>query len=477
MTKSRLMRDLLANARPLLSPGAFDGYSLRLVEAMGYKSASTSGAGLANSLLGQPDIGILSLSQNVDACRHLARSVSIPLMADADTGYGNAVTVYHVVQYFEEAGVVGINLEDQVMPKRCGHMRGKDLVDPREMAKKIEAAVKAKKDPDFIINARTDAIAVEGIEGAIARLKTYAAAGADMVYPDAVRSEDDICRVLDAFPDVPVSINMGFGIRSRPTTPLVSLRRLAALGVARVTAPRMLTAAALAGMRKALELMRGSGRLVFIVPAMIGPFAVLTMVDREGGPPTTALVILMTFTVGFFISTIMPLGLRTDLQHIEAIKALPIRASSVVWGSIISAILYVTAIQLLAVAGLAVMHSGWTPDTSLALALAVPINLLMIASDGVLVILFPSVRRFASGDILVGMRLMLVNLAKAFFILASVGVASLGAFATQLIWGESLPVMAAVGGAVLLLEGCATVWLGAWLFDRYDPSAHVVEED
>jgi 2-methylisocitrate lyase-like PEP mutase family enzyme len=255
-TKTKRMRELLRNARPLVSPGVFDGYSTRLVEAMGYKTAATTGSGLSNSLLAEPDIGILSLVENANACRTLARSVSIPLMADADTGYGNAVTVYHTVQYFEEAGVVGINLEDQVMPKRCGHMRGKEVVAAREMCKKIEAAVKAKRDPDFIINARTDAIAVEGIEGAVARVKAYAAAGADMIYPDAVRSEEDILRILEAVPDVPVNINMGFGVRSRPTTPLVPLKRLKEIGVARVSCPRMLTAAAIAGMRKALEQMK-----------------------------------------------------------------------------------------------------------------------------------------------------------------------------------------------------------------------------
>lgn len=256
LTKAARMRQLLREARPLVSPGVYDGYSVRLAEAMGFRTAATTGAGLSNALLAQPDIGILSLLENAAACRNLARAVSIPLMADADTGYGNAVTVYHSVQYFEEAGVVGINLEDQVWPKRCGHMRGKDVIDAREMCRKIEAAVKAKKDPDFIINARTDAIAVEGIDGAIRRLKAYAAAGADMVYPDAVRDEDDIKRVMDALPDIPVNINMGFGIRSRPTTPLVPLKRLKALGVARVSCPRMLTAAAIMGMRKALEQMK-----------------------------------------------------------------------------------------------------------------------------------------------------------------------------------------------------------------------------
>ena len=143
-------------------------------------------------MIGEPDIGLFGLRDNIDACRQIARTISIPLMADADTGYGNAVTVYHVVQYFEEAGVVGINIEDQVMPKRCGHMRGKELVEPLEMAMKIDAALKAKRDPDFVINARTDAIAVEGIEGTVARVREYVAAGADMIYPDAIRNEDDI---------------------------------------------------------------------------------------------------------------------------------------------------------------------------------------------------------------------------------------------------------------------------------------------
>jgi 2-methylisocitrate lyase-like PEP mutase family enzyme len=251
MTKARQLRELLCNARPLVSPGAYDGYSVRLVEAMGFKTAATTGSGLSNARLVQPDIGILSLLENVDACRHLARAVSIPLTADADTGYGNAVTVFHAVQYFEEAGVVCINLEDHVMPKRCGHMRGKEVISTAEMCKKIEGATRARKDPDFVINARTDSIATGGIEDAVRRAKAYAAAGANMIYPDAIRSEDDIQRIVEAVPDTSVNVNMGFGVRSRPTSPLIPLRRLKELGVARVSCPRMLTAAALSGMRKA----------------------------------------------------------------------------------------------------------------------------------------------------------------------------------------------------------------------------------
>lgn len=255
-TPARVFRELLATARPVVSPGVFDVYSAKLVEAMGFSTAATSGAGLSNSVIGQPDIGVFGLRDNVDACRHIARSVGIPVMADADTGYGNEVTVYHVVQYFEEAGVVGINMEDQLMPKRCGHMRGKELVEPGEMARKIEAALKARRDPDFVINARTDAIVVEGIEGTQARIREYVAAGADMIYADAIRSEDDIARVVEAAGGVPVNINMGFGIRSRPTSPLIGLRRLRELGVARVSMPRLLSASAISGMQKALEVLR-----------------------------------------------------------------------------------------------------------------------------------------------------------------------------------------------------------------------------
>ena len=204
-SRARVLRELLANARPVVSPGVFDAVSARLAESMGFSTIATSGAGLSNALLGQPDIGVFGLRDNVDACRHIARSVSIPVMADADTGYGNAVTVYHVVQYFEEAGIVGLNIEDQLMPKRCGHMRGKELVEPREMAMKIQAAMKARRDPDFIINARTDALAVEGIEGTQARIREYVAAGADMIYVDAIRTEDDIARAVEAAGDTPVN--------------------------------------------------------------------------------------------------------------------------------------------------------------------------------------------------------------------------------------------------------------------------------
>lgn len=250
-------RQLLKNEPFLVSPGVYDGYSVRLVEAAGFKTACTSGAAVSNALLGIADIGVMGLAENVTHCRHLARSVSIPLTADADTGYGNPVNVYHTVQMFEEAGVAGINLEDQVSPKRCGHMPGKDVVSQAEMVKKIEAACLARRDDDFVIIARTDSLAIEGIEGAVKRARAYARAGADMLFPDAVRTEDDIKRLVDAA-GIPVSINMGFGIRNRPTTPLIPLPRLKEIGVKRISLPRMLPAAAIHGMRQALQVMQGA---------------------------------------------------------------------------------------------------------------------------------------------------------------------------------------------------------------------------
>lgn len=251
------MRELIAAEDLIVSPGVFDGYSVRLVEKMGFKTACTTGAGLSNSRMGVPDVGIMGLTDNVDACRMIARSVSIPVMADADTGYGNPVTVYHTIQRFEEAGVAGVNIEDQVSPKRCGHMAGKDVIDMREMARKIEAACDARRDDDFVVLARTDAIAVEGLEGAIRRARLYAKAGADMIFADAIGDVDQIKALVDAVP-VPVSVNMGFGIRNRPTTPLIPLARLAEIGVKRVTLPRLLPAAALSAMENALGLLKES---------------------------------------------------------------------------------------------------------------------------------------------------------------------------------------------------------------------------
>jgi 2-methylisocitrate lyase-like PEP mutase family enzyme len=252
---ARQFRMLLAKGGLIVAPGIYDGYSARLVEKAGFATAASSGAAISNSLLGVDDIGVMDLSANVAHCRMLARTVSIPITCDADTGYGNPMNVHYTVQMFEEAGVAGINIEDQVHPKRCGHMPGKEVIPLAEMVKKIEAACLARKDDAFTIIARTDALAIEGIEGAARRARAYAEAGADMIFPDAVREEADIARIVEAA-RVPVTVNMGFGIRARPTTPLMPLPKLEALGVRRVSLPRMLPGAAILGMQRALDVMK-----------------------------------------------------------------------------------------------------------------------------------------------------------------------------------------------------------------------------
>ena len=249
-------RKLLQSDEFIVSPGVYDGYSARLVQAAGFKTAATSGAGVSNSMLNVDDIGIMGLAENVEHCRRLARHLKIPLTADADDGYGNPMNVHNTVMLFEEAGVAGINIEDQVSPKRCGHMPGKEIIPLEEMVKKIEAACMARRNDDFAIIARTDALVLEGVEGTARRARAYAEAGADMIFPDAIRTKDDIARVVEAA-RIPVTVNMGFGIRARPTTPLLPIPVMKSLGVRRISLPRMLPAAAISGMQKALDVMKG----------------------------------------------------------------------------------------------------------------------------------------------------------------------------------------------------------------------------
>lgn len=259
------LRALMAAPEIIVAPGVYDGYSARLVQAAGFPMAVTSGAGVANSLLGVEDLGFMGLHENIEHCRNMARSLSIPLTCDADDGYGNPMNVYRTVGLFEDAGAAGVNIEDQLSPKRCGHMPGKEVIALEDMVKKIEAACMARRDDEFVIIARTDALAVEGMEAMLTRVRAYTAAGADMIFPDAVNSDEHIKLVIEASGDVPVSINMGFGIRSRLTTPLIPFKKLEAMGVKRASLPRLLPASAIKGMTASLEVLKeamGSDEIV-----------------------------------------------------------------------------------------------------------------------------------------------------------------------------------------------------------------------
>lgn len=241
----------------LALPGVFDGFSARLVRHMGFDTAFVSGAGISEARLGLPDVGIMGLEENVAACRALAAATDLVLLADGDTGYGNAVNAFHAVRMFESAGVAGLMLEDQVWPKRCGHMQGKQVIAMDEMVEKLRAAASARRDPDFVIKARTDSLATHGIDEVVRRLNAYAEAGADLLFADAVMTREQISLVVRNVAK-PVCVNMGFGIRARSTTPLLSAAELQDLGVAVAIFPRMLTACSLMGMRKGLELFKES---------------------------------------------------------------------------------------------------------------------------------------------------------------------------------------------------------------------------
>jgi 2-methylisocitrate lyase-like PEP mutase family enzyme len=256
-SSARRLRTLIDARNILVLPGVFDGFSARLVEKMGYTAAFITGSGISESRLGQPDVGLMGLEENVAAARAIAACSNLLLLADADTGYGNPVNVHHTVRAFERAGAAGLMLEDQVWPKRCGHLKGKEVISADEMVQKIRAAADARVDPDFVIKSRTDVLATHGLAEAIRRLNLYAEAGADLLFADAAMSADDIGTIAKNVVK-PVSVNMGFGIRQRSTTPLLSARQLQDLGVAVVIYPRLLTACALQGMKNGLELLRQS---------------------------------------------------------------------------------------------------------------------------------------------------------------------------------------------------------------------------
>jgi 2-methylisocitrate lyase-like PEP mutase family enzyme len=246
------LKRLIAAPKTLVMPGVFDGFSARLVEQARFQAGFISGAGVSESRLGRPDVGLLGLSESVGAARDIAQCCELLLIADADTGYGNAVNVHFVVRAFEQAGVDGVMIEDQLWPKRCGHLAGKEVVSASEMVGKIKAAVAARSDPDLVIMARTDAAAPFGIREAVRRGTMYAEAGADLLFADALLSVEDIELFARETP-APVAVNMGFGIRRRSTTPLLSAQQLEELGVSVVIVPRLLTAAAVRGMAQALD--------------------------------------------------------------------------------------------------------------------------------------------------------------------------------------------------------------------------------
>ena len=243
------LRALLDSGQTIVAPGAFDPLSARLVEEAGFPAVYMTGFGTSAALIGRPDVGLLTMTEMAGNAGRIAACVDIPVIADADTGYGNPLNVIRTVGAYEAAGVAGIHIEDQVAPKKCGHMEGKLVIPAEEMAEKVRAAVQARAQPDFVIIARTDARAPEGLERALQRARMYREAGADALFIEALTSEAEAREAIRAFPGVPLLFNWAEGGK----TPPISLDRVQELGYRIVIFPISTLLAATGAMRRILR--------------------------------------------------------------------------------------------------------------------------------------------------------------------------------------------------------------------------------
>ena len=266
-TTQQQLRTLIAQRRGVIVPGAFNAMSARLVADMGFEAIYVTGAGVTNMWFGLPDQGFMGLTDIADHTARIRDAVEVPLIVDADTGFGNALNTYHAVRTLERAGADCIQLEDQVAPKRCGHFSGKDVISTDEAVGKIKAAVDARRDADLVIMARTDAAATQGFEAAVERAQRFAEAGADILFVEAVTQADEI-RALPRRLAKPQLMNMVIGGK----TPIVGAAELGQLGYGLVLYANAALQGALAGMQQALTALRDTGQ-VLESSGLVTPFA------------------------------------------------------------------------------------------------------------------------------------------------------------------------------------------------------------
>jgi len=276
MTGARQLRTLLQRPDLLVAPGVYDGLSTIIVQQAGFEAVYASGGAIARSS-GVPDLGLLSATEMASRIAEIVEAAAVPVIADADTGYGNPLNVARTVAQLERIGVAALHLEDQVTPKRCGHYDTKSLISPAEMSAKIRAAVDARADDDLLVIARTDAIAVEGFDAALARARAYADAGADMLFVEAPQSLEQIRQIAQRL-DQSLLINMFAGGK----TPLMSAAELAELGYRLMIVPSDLQRAAISAMRKAADTLRSDGSTA----AITGELATFTERDQLIGLPS-----------------------------------------------------------------------------------------------------------------------------------------------------------------------------------------------
>ncbi len=265
MKKTARLRARLAEPGILVAPGAADALTARLVQNAGFEAVYITGAGIANAQFGLPDLGLLSMSEVVEMVKRIAEAVDVPVIADADTGYGNPLNVMRTVREFEHAGVAAIQIEDQVSPKRCGHFSGKEVIPAEEMVQKLRAAGAARQDPDLVLIARTDALATHGIEEAIARARLYAANGADVIFVEAPTGREQLERLPREIP-APLLVNMTEGAR----TPPFSNREFEQFGYKIVIYPNSLLRTAIHAVQEALAVMQADGSTQSLLPRMVG---------------------------------------------------------------------------------------------------------------------------------------------------------------------------------------------------------------
>lgn len=264
MRKTTRFRQLLAQEGAIVVPLVYDGLSARLVEQAGFDMLGVTGAGLSASLLGLPDVGLLSMAEVLQQVRNIVQATRLPVLADCDTGYGNAINMLRTLREFEAAGVGGIFFEDQVAPKRCGHFQGKEVIPIHEMVGKIRAAVDTRQDPDLVLVARTDARAVLGLDEAIARGNAYAEAGADVIYVEAPASLDELRQIAQAI-GAPLMCNLVEG----GVTPLVPVPQLAELGYKIVSFSNSLSRAGAKAMQRVLVELQRTGTTAGVMDDMI----------------------------------------------------------------------------------------------------------------------------------------------------------------------------------------------------------------
>jgi 2-methylisocitrate lyase-like PEP mutase family enzyme len=262
MSKTKELQNLLKEPGSFILPGAYDAMSARLIEEIGFMAIYATGAGISNAQLGWADVGLTSLKEVVDIVARMADVTNIPIVVDGDTGFGNAINVMRTVREFERAGAAAIQMEDQVSPKKCGHFNGKDVISKEEMVGKIKAALDARKDEKLAIMARTDAIAVNGVEDAIDRAFAYYEAGADIIFVEAPNTVEQLREITSSLKGIPQVINLVEGGK----TPLISLKEAEEIGFKIMLCANTALRSAIKGITESLRILKEEGSQENLLP-------------------------------------------------------------------------------------------------------------------------------------------------------------------------------------------------------------------